>query len=199
MTNRILAPSAVAALFAASAPAWAHTGVGEAHGFAHGFLHPLGGVDHVLAMVAVGLFAAHLGGRALALVPATFVVIMALGGALGMTGVALPFVETGIALSVVGLGLVLALQVSPPVGVAMGLVGLFALFHGHAHGAEMPVDASCLGYALGFLTATATLHGTGIGLGVAIGRLGKLASAPIFRIGGGLMSLAGVGLGAGWL
>ena len=119
-------------------------------------------------MVAVGLFAANLGGRALLLAPATFVTIMAVGGALGIAGVDIPFVETGIALCVIVLGLLLALQVSPPVGVAMGLVGFFALFHGHADGSEMPVDASGLGYALGFLTATATLHGTRIGLGVGL-------------------------------
>ena len=199
MKTRMLIAGAVFASFAATAPAFAHTGVGDAHGFAHGFWHPMGGVDHILAMVAVGLFAAHLGGRALWLVPATFVTIMAVGGALGASNVGLPHVETGIALSVVVLGLVLALRISPPVGVAMGLVGFFALFHGHAHGAEMPSDASGLGYALGFMTATATLHALGVSLGVVIAGAGKRLAAPTFRIGGGLMALAGVGLLTGWL
>ena len=199
MRLQIALAGAASAFLAATAPALAHTGVGDTHGFAHGFFHPIGGVDHILAMVAVGLFAAHLGGRALALVPATFVAIMAVGGMLGVTGAAIPFVEAGIALSVIVLGLVLALRISPPVGAAMGLVGLFAIFHGHAHGAEMPGDASGLGYALGFITATATLHALGIGLGVAIGRAGKRVASRTFRIGGGLMALAGVGLLAGWL
>ena len=199
MKARILLPTIALALLGATAPTMAHTGVGDTRGFAHGFFHPVSGVDHILAMVSVGLFAAHLGGRALWLVPATFVSIMAVGGAIGMSGIEIPFVETGIALSVVVLGLVLALQISPPVGVAMGLVGFFAIFHGHVHGAEMPTDASGLGYALGFMTATATLHTVGIGLGIAIATAGKLISTRVVRVGGGLMTLAGVGLLAGWL
>src|ERR1043166_5664100 len=107
--------AAAALLLATSGTAFAHTGHGDAGGFVHGFLHPLGGLDHVLAMGAAGLFAAHLGGRALWLVPATFVAVMALGGALGMAGGALPFVETGIALSVVVLGLAVALRMRVPV------------------------------------------------------------------------------------
>jgi urease accessory protein len=138
-------------------------------------------------------------GRALWLVPTTFVTIMAVGGALGISGVAILFVETGIALSVVTFGLVLALQLSPPVGVAMGLVGFFAVFHGHAHGAEMPSDASGLGYALGFLMATATLHAIGIGLGTIIATAGKFLSTQVVRVSGGLMALAGVSLLMGWL
>ena len=168
-----LIPAAALSVMAATAPALAHTGVGAAHDLAHGVLHPLTGVDHILAMVAVGLFAAHLGGRALWLVPATFVAIMAVGGAIGMSGLPIPFVETGIALSVVALGLVLMTRIAPPVGVAMALVGLFAIFHGHAHGAETPADVGALNYALGFLAATVLLHACGVGLGVSIGRAGK--------------------------
>src|SRR5689334_1037308 len=128
--------------------AYAHVGVGDTSGFVHGFSHPLGGIDHILAMVAVGAFAAHLGGRALWLVPLTFVSVMALAGLAGMAGVGLPYVEIGIAMSVVVLGLVIALRLSLPTVAAMALVGFFAIFHGHAHGAEMPDSASGLAYGV---------------------------------------------------
>ena len=182
---------AVAILAASSGTALAHPGRGDAAGFTHGFLHPLGGLDHVLAMVAVGLFAAHLGGRALWAVPATFVAVMAAGGALGMAGAALPFVETGIAVSVIVLGLAVALRVSVPTLVAMGLVGFFAVFHGYAHGAEMPADGSGASYAAGFLAATALLHAAGFALGIAVARLGELAGRRTVQIAGGAMALAG--------
>jgi urease accessory protein len=190
----------LAALAAALLPtaALAHTGVGEASGFAHGFWHPIGGLDHVLAMVAVGAFAARLGGRALWIVPTAFVAMMAVGGFAGMEGVALPFVETGIALSVVVLGLAVALGWKLPVAAASALVGLFAVFHGHAHGAEMPVDASGLGYAAGFMLATALLHVAGIGLGVLVGKVGA-RSKLVLQAGGGAMALAGVALLGGYL
>jgi urease accessory protein len=185
---------AVAVLAASSGAAFAHPGHGGAAGFSHGFLHPLGGLDHVLAMVAVGLFAAHLGGRALWAVPAAFVAAMALGGTLGMAGVALPFVETGIAVSVIVLGLVVALRVSVPTLAATGLVGFFAVFHGYAHGAEMPADASGASYAAGFLAATALLHGAGIALGIAVARLGELAGRRTVQLAGGAMAAAGVAI-----
>jgi len=157
--------------------ALAHPGH-DAVGFTHGVMHPLGGLDHVLAMVAVGLYAALLGGRALWLVPATFVGAMAMGGAFGAAGVTLPYTEAGIALSVIVLGLAVALR----------LAGVFAIFHGHAHGAEMPQDASGTAYAAGFMVATALLHGAGIAIGVAAGRLGwRIAQAA-----GGAMAAAGV-------
>ena len=128
MTSRLTRVAATLAVFLAlTGSALAHPGHGDATGFAHGFMHPLGGLDHVLAMVAVGLFAAHLGGRALWLVPATFVAVMALGGALGMAGVGLPFVETGIAVSVVVLGLAVALRLSIPTLAAMALAGVALL------------------------------------------------------------------------
>ncbi len=161
MTRRLLPLRLVLAAVTALLPtaAFAHTGIGATTGFGHGFVHPLTGIDHVLAMTAVGMFAWQLGGRALWLVPATFVGLMAAGGALGVAGVGVPFVEAGIALSVVVLGAIVALGIRSPVAVAMGIVGLFAIFHGHAHGAEMPENAGGLTYALGFMLATAALHG----------------------------------------
>jgi urease accessory protein len=130
--------------------ALAHPGVpGHIHGFANGLYHPLSGVDHNLAMVAVGLFAARLGGRAVWLVPLTFVSVMALAGIAGMVGVQLPLVELGIGMSVVSLGLAVAFQLSIPTLVAMAFAGFFAIFHGYAHGAEMSESVSGLSY--GFL------------------------------------------------
>lgn len=183
-----------AALLALSGAALAHTGVGGAHGFTHGFAHPIGGIDHVLAMVAVGLYAALLGGRALWLVPASFVIVMAIGGALGMAGVTVPYTETGIALSVIVLGFAVALRIGIPTLAAMALVGLFAIFHGHAHGAEMPQDASGYAYAAGFLLATALLHAAGVALGLLLGRIGQLAGPRLVQAGGGAIALAGVAL-----
>jgi urease accessory protein len=179
-----------AALIALTGAAAAHTG--DASGFTHGFVHPVGGLDHVLAMAAVGLYAALLGGRALWQVPASFVGVMAIGGALGMAGITVPLAEIGIALSVVVLGLAVALRVSLPTLGAMPLVGFFAIFHGHAHGAEMPQDASGYAYAAGFMLATALLHGAGIALGLAFGRMGQLAGHRIVQAGGGAMALAGL-------
>lgn len=172
----------------------AHVGVGDTHGLIHGFSHPLSGIDHVLAMVAVGLFAAHLGGRALWLVPLTFVSVMALAGIAGMAGVKLPFVEIGIGMSVVVFGLAVAFQLSVPTLVAMALVGFFAIFHGHAHGAEMPESVSGLAYGVGFICATALLHAVGVGLGLAIGKVGQVYSRRIVQISGGAMAIAGVAI-----
>ncbi len=183
-------------LAGAASPALAHTGHDDAAGFIAGFVHPFGGLDHVLAMVAVGLFAARLGGRALLRVPAAFVAFMAVGGALGMNGVALAHVEVGIALSVVAFGLVVAAGVAPPVGIAAALAGFFAVFHGYAHGAETPGDASSAMYAAGFVCATAALHGAGIAAGRGAARL---ADARLVRFGGAAMAVAGVGLLAGWI
>jgi urease accessory protein len=160
-------------------------------GFAHGVMHPLGGLDHVLAMVAVGLYAALLGHRALWLVPATFVAAMALGGALGAAGFPLPYTEIGIAASVVVLGLAVALQVSLPTLAAMALVGVFAVFHGHAHGAEMPQGVLGYAYAAGFLLATAALHFAGVAIGLAAGKFG---GRGIAQAAGGAMALAGVAI-----
>jgi urease accessory protein len=175
----------------------AHPGHEATPGFIHGFLHPLGGLDHILAMVAVGLFAARLGGRALWLVPASFVVTMAAAGVAGMAGLALPYVEAGIALSLVVLGAAIAFEITMPVAAAMGLVALFAVFHGHAHGAEMPETMSGLAYGAGFLAATAALHALGIGLGLLIGRSGEMVGRRALQVGGSAAALAGAALLAG--
>ena len=177
--------------------ALAHPGVGAAHGFVHGFAHPLGGIDHILAMVTVGVFAWQLGGRALWLVPTTFVVVMAAGGCLGIAGIPLPFVEIGIAASVIALGAVVARGVKAPVAIAMAMVGVFAIFHGYAHGAEMPASAGGSAYAAGFVLATALLHIGGIALGFLIGRAGERLGQYTYRVGGALIALAGVALLAG--
>jgi urease accessory protein len=188
-----------AALVALPTAAMAHTGAGDAHGFLHGFMHPVGGLDHVLAMVAVGVFAFVLGGRALFLVPLSFVAMMTAGFLLGVGQVDVPFVELGIALSSVVIGGAAALGRPMPVAAASALVGVFAIFHGHAHGAEMPVDATGLNYALGFIVATTLLHAAGVfaAMGVArlIGKHGRL----IAQGAGGLFALGGVGVLAGWL
>ena len=177
---------ATAAILASlSGAAFAHTGHDSA-GFAHGLMHPLGGPDHVLAMVAVGLYAALLGGRALWLMPATFVGVMAIGGVLGMAGSPLPYTQIGIALSVIVLGLAVALQIGLP-ALAAALVGVFAVFHGHAHGSEMPPGVSAFPHAAGFMLATALLHGVGVAIGLAGGK--RIAQAA-----GGAMALAGIGI-----
>ena len=188
--------AAAAILVLLPGAALAHPGH-DAGGFAHGVMHPLGGLDHVLAMVAVGLYAALLGGRALWLVPATFVGVMAIGGALGAAGYPLPYTEIGIALSVIVLGLAVALRASLPTLAAMALVGLFAIFHGHAHGAEMPADAAAVSYATGFMLSTALLHGAGIAIGLAAGRLAERGGWHVARVAGGAIALAGVALLAG--
>lgn len=196
MTFRAILSAAAAVLVLIPGVAAAHTGHGDASGFTHGFMHPVGGLDHVLAMLAVGLYAGLLGGRAMWGVPATFVAVMAIGGALGAAGVALPYVEIGIGLSVVVLGLAVALRLPLPMAGAMALVALFAVFHGHAHGAEMPQDASGTAYAAGFMLATALLHGTGIALALAAGRLGGVRVA---QTAGGAMALAGIAILGGIL
>jgi len=176
------------------APAFAHENGADAHGLVHGLLHPLGGIDHVLAMVAVGVFAALLGGRAVWRVPAAFLGMMALGGVLGATGITLPMVELGIALSLIVLGVTLALRLRMSVALAMGLAGFFAVFHGHAHGAEMPELASGLAYGAGFVLSTAGLHAAGLGLGSLRGRLDAGREFGLVRVAGVLVALAGAGL-----
>lgn len=175
--------------------AFAHTGTpGHTHDFMSGFGHPVTGLDHILAMVTVGAFAWQLGGRALWPVPAAFVAIMAVGGGLGVAGIDVPFVELGIALSVLVLGGMVAMGVKMPLAVAMGLVGFFAIFHGHAHGTEMPADASGMTYAAGFMVATGLLHAAGIGLGFAIGKAGEKFGPAVVRAIGGLVALLGLGI-----
>ena len=164
---RPLASLALLAAFALAAPlAQAHEGAGLAGGFMSGFAHPLLGWDHVIAMLAVGLWGAFLGAPALWLLPVVFPLVMAAGGALGVLGVPLPAVEVGIAVSAIALGGVVAGALRPPLWVAALLVALFAVFHGHAHGTELPQAASPLAYSLGFVIATGALHLTGIALGL---------------------------------
>jgi len=194
--------AALAALFTlAAGPALAHTGVGAVGGLSAGFGHPIGGLDHILAMVAVGVLAAQAGlrgdRRALWLLPITFVVVMIVGGLLGVVGTPLPFVELGIVGSVIVLGIVIALGRSLPLIPAMGLVGLMAIFHGHAHGTEMPMDASALTYGLGFALATALLHGAGILGTLGLSRLAERIAPSAIRVGGAGIALAGLGLAAG--
>jgi urease accessory protein len=182
-----------AALVLVPSLALAHPGLpGHTHDLATGFVHPLGGIDHVLAMVAVGLFAAQIGGRALWLVPASFVAAMAAAGLAGMSGVALPMTELGIAASIVVLGGAVALRLSMPVAAAMALVAFFAMFHGYAHGLETPETASGLLYGLGFVAATALLHGLGIAIGLAVGRIEGTFGRNLVRIAGSLAAITGV-------
>jgi len=178
----------------AADPALAHTTVGSVSGMAAGFAHPLGGLDHVMAMVAVGILAAQQGGRALWLVPAAFVAMMMVGGALGVAGVELPYVALGIAGSVIVLGMVIAVGRRMPVALAMALAGAFAVFHGHAHGTEMPLNTGGLAYGAGFVLATASLHLAGIGLGLGAARRARPLA---LRFGGGVLALAGLALAVG--
>lgn len=151
--------------------AFAHTGAGDAHDLIHGFMHPMGGVDHLLAMVAVGVFAVALGGRALYAVPAAFVGMMVAGFLLGIAGVQLPFMELVIGASSVVIAGAALFGRSMKVAAASALVGVFAVFHGVAHGAELPLGASGWEFALGFVVATAALHLAGIGATLAAIRL----------------------------
>jgi urease accessory protein len=169
-------------------PALAHIERGQAEGFLSGLSHPVSGLDHVLAMVAVGLWGAQLGAPAMWLLPVIFPMVMALGGALGLIGIPLPFVEIAIALSAVLLGLMVMSEARPPVAVAAIMVGFFAVFHGHAHGTELPAGQSGLLYSMGFVAATGCLHGVGITIGL-IHRwpAGKIA----LRIAGAGVALGG--------
>ena len=169
--------------------AFAHVGSGEAGGFLSGFHHPISGPDHVLAMVAVGLWGAQLGSPAIWLLPVAFPMVMAVGGMLGLMGVPLPGIEYGIATSAILLGAAVAFEARPPLGVAAALVGFFAIFHGHAHGTELPAGEDALLYSLGFVIATGCLHAAGIAIGVLHqwpwGR-------PLLRIAGAGIVLGGV-------
>jgi urease accessory protein len=174
--------------------ALAHTGAGGTIGLSQGFMHPLTGIDHVLAMMMVGVFAWQLGGRALWLVPITLVLVMAIGGMLGIASIGVPFVEAGVALSVIVLGAIVAFRIKAPVAIAMAVVGLFAVFHGHAHGSEMPENAAGMAYGLGFMIATASLHLGGIGLRFLIGRIGDKRGPILVRATGAVAAVAGLAL-----
>ncbi|MFC3326934.1 HupE/UreJ family protein [Mesorhizobium cantuariense] len=178
-------------LLAAAMPAYAHVGIGTTSSFTAGFIHPLSGLDHMTVMIAVGLWAALKGGKAILAWPAAFVGVMLVGGALGMEHMPLPFVEPGILASVVALGLLVALAVDLPVSAGVAIIGLFALFHGHAHGTEVPENAGGLEYMAGFAIATALLHTTGIaaglGLGIRFRGLARAAGAACAAVGLGLV------------
>jgi urease accessory protein len=178
------------------AVAGAHTEGGAAGGFLSGFAHPLTGLDHLVAMVAVGLWGAFLGARAVWTLPVVFPVVMALGGAAGVMGMPLPGVETAIAISAVLLGSLVAFATKPPLWIAAVVVGFFATFHGHAHGTELPGSANALAYGIGFVVATGLLHLAGIGIGL-------LTRWPWGRVAvracGGVIAAIGLGFLFQWL
>jgi urease accessory protein len=182
------------AILLAPGIAFAHPGYSAGGGLLVGFLHPFSGIDHLLAMTAVGLLAAHLGGRALWAVPLTFVAVMTLGGVCRFAGVSLPFVETAIALSVLVFGAAIFMRMTLPVFSAMALVGMFALFHGHAHGTEMPANSVWLAYGVGFMIATVVLHGFGIALGLAMRWIDEAPRRRVIQTCGAAIALVGAGL-----
>lgn len=169
--------------------AHAHVQSGQAAGFVIGVGHPVSGLDHVLAMIAVGLWGAQLGAPGLWLLPVTFPMVMALGGMLGLLGVPLPGVEAGIAASAILLGLAVMSELRPPLDAAVVLVGLFGVFHGHAHGTELPPGQSALLYSMGFVVATGCLHGVGIAVGLIHARPW---GQRLLRVAGGVVAVAGV-------
>ena len=195
MTRSGIAGSARAAALAAvmvlasAVTLSAHQQQGQAQGFLTGLRHPISGWDHVLAMIAVGLWGAQLGPPALWLLPITFPMMMAVGGFLGLVGIRLPGVEAGVGLSALLLGLMVAIEAKPKIAVAAVLVGAFAIFHGHAHGTELPAGQSGLMYSIGFVVATGCLHAVGIAIGlVHKWPLGKVA----LRMTGAAVAVAGV-------
>ncbi|MER9977962.1 MULTISPECIES: HupE/UreJ family protein [unclassified Mesorhizobium] len=177
-------------LLAAAMPAYAHVGVGTVWSFTAGLSHPLSGLDHMTAMIAVGLWAALKGDKAIWAWPLAFVSVMLAGGVLGMLHVPMPFVEPAILASVVALGLLVAPAVDLPVSAGVAVIGLFALFHGYAHGTEVPENVGGLGYMAGFAVATALLHAVGIAAGFGLGwrfrGLARAAGAACAAIGAGL-------------
>lgn len=181
---------AVLAVLAVS-PAFAHSGGAFGAGLASGFVHPFSGLDHLLAMIAVGLWAAQTGGRAVWLLPITFPVAMALGAVAGVSGIELPAVEFGIALSVLALGVLVAFAVRLPALGGAVLVSAFAVLHGHVHGAEVPAAADPIPYGAAFILATVLLHLTGIGLGMALKSPG---AGRLVRVGGAAIAAAGIAL-----
>lgn len=194
--NRTLHIAAGAATMQAiaSQAAHAHVGVSQTTGFVHGLGHPLGGLDHILAMVMVGILAAQIGGRALWLVPGAFVAAMVPGGIVGTFGFEPSVVELGIGLSIAVLGGVVALRTQLDMGIAMAVVGFFGLFHGFAHGAEMPSTGSGLGYGAGFVLATGLLHAVGLGFGLALSSGAFAQGRQVLQAIGGGVALAGAAI-----
>jgi urease accessory protein len=169
--------------------AFAHSEDSSTSGFLHGFLHPIGGIDHLLAMLAVGVWAAMAQDKSKWIIPASFVGIMALGGILGFAGLAMPLVEEVILLSVLVLGVLIAITLKLPLPAAAVIVGAFALFHGHAHGTELPHAVSAATYAAGFLFSSALINLTGFGIGTMIQKTEK---PQLFRLTGMAFTLASV-------
>lgn len=195
ITRRFAANPAIAVLAGAlaillmSPPAVAHIVQGAQGGFGSGFAHPLTGPDHFLAMFAVGLWGAQMGGRPVWTLPVTFPLIMVVGGIIGMLGIALSGIEIGIALSILALGLAIAFAWRPPEWVALCLIGFFALCHGYAHGAELPLSADPADYAIGFVLATGLIHLSGIGVGLG---LNKPMAGQLSRALGAVIGLGGI-------
>lgn len=182
--------AALAALLAYPMLAGAHIGQGDiGGGFISGIAHPVFGLDHVVAMVAVGIWGAQLGAPAIWVLPVTFPLVMAFGGVLGGLGIPIPGIEVGIAASAIALGGMILFAARPPLWMAAVLVGIFAIFHGHAHGAELPESANAIAYAVGFVVATGSLHALGIVIGIA-NRWRQGARA--LRAGGALIAATGL-------
>jgi urease accessory protein len=171
--------------------ALAHNGHGFVSSLSAGFSHPFGGLDHLLAMFAVGLLAAQLGGRAIWLVPSAFVATMIAGSLLGFAGIALPGAELAIGLSIIAIALPVAFALGMPVALAMIYVAIFALFHGYAHGAELPAGADASKYIAGFAMGTAIIHAVGVAAGLASGKYLAGRKGIAFRLAGGAVALAG--------
>lgn len=174
-------------------PAYAHVGIEHTSSFAAGFAHPFSGLDHMMAMIAVGLWAAIKGGKALWVWPLTFVAVMLVGGILGMLHVPVPFVEPGILASVVALGLLVALAVDLPLSYGIGIVGVFAILHGHAHGTEVSENVAGIQYMAGFALATGMLHG----IGVSAAFLPSVRFRNLARTAGAACAAAGAALAFG--
>lgn len=187
MRNAITKLLTAIILFSTSSVAFAHPGH-DVSGFAAGLMHPFSGLDHLLAMVAVGLWAAQGGGRKVWLLPATFMTMLAVGAGISMQWQSLPLVEAGIATSVLSLGLLIMLSLQLPVALSVSITALFGLFHGYAHGLELPQSAAPADYALGFLIATAALHLSGIAAGLAM----RERYALISRVLGSAIAIGGV-------
>jgi urease accessory protein len=192
--RRSITLTAALAMLTFAPAAMAHPGHAGHGGFAAGVGHPLSGLDHVLAIIAVGLLAVQRGGRTLWMLPLTFVGLMVIGGMLALLGMPMPGVEQGIAASVLVLGLALAIKFQPPAWATLGMVGLFAIFHGHAHMIEMHAGESPAAYAAGFVFASVALHAIGVALGISVRRLADIA---FIRAAGAGIAVCGVLLLAG--
>lgn len=179
----------VLALLVAPEAGFAHVTQEALGGFATGFAHPLKGPDHFLAMFAVGIWGAQMGGRSVWTLPVSFPLIMAMGGLAGMLGLPLPRVELGIALSIIVLGSAIVLAWRPVEALALLVIGIFAVFHGYAHGAELPNATDPADYGLGFVVATGLIHLFGVGVGLL---LGKPFNGRVARALGGVIAVGGI-------